>query len=63
MMQITGNLYFDAFYDTFSKEELLKIKTFIRNNINNFEILFAPFVYEPKHEPEHISYHIAVFTN
>ena len=66
MMGITGNLYFDSFYDTFSKKELLKIKKFICNNIDSFEILFAPFVHEYQHEYknehdyEYIPYYITV---
>ena len=50
LMRITGNLYFDSFYNTFSKEELLKINKFISNNIDNFEFFFAPFVHEYPYE-------------
>ena len=39
------DFYFDDFYHSFSKEEHLKIEKFINNNIDVFEIVFAP-VYE-----------------
>ena len=40
--QITSDhIHFDAFYCDFSKNKRLKIKKFIRNNINIFEIVFT----------------------
>ena len=56
MMQITDHLHFDVFYNTFSKEERLKIKKLISSNIDIFEILFASLVYETIDQMIHIDH-------
>ena len=56
LMRVKSNIYLDTFCDNFSEKERSKINAFIRDNIDNFEILFVRFIHGHEHE-QHIEHY------